>query len=86
MLAFPVIMNHGCVILCVAGVSFLSPSIVVTTSVDQRLSAWRLSENTDAAAAVATLDSSQQAMRVDHVYGHTHDVADASSLCLYHWG
>ena len=71
-----------------AGVSFLSPSVVVTTSVDQRLSVWRMrvSGSTDTAGALTTLGSSQQAVRVDHVYSHTHDVADVSSLSLYHWG
>jgi WD40 repeat protein len=72
----------------ITGVSFLSPSVVVTTSVDQRLSVWRMREsgNTDTAGALTTLGSSQQAVRLDHVYSHTHDVADVSSLSLYHWG
>ena len=77
----------GFLILSVSGVSFLSSNVVVTTSVDQRLSVWwRIRTVSDTAAEVATLDGNQRAMRVHHVYSNTHDIADASSLSLYHWG
>ena len=55
------------------GVSFLSDSVVVTTSIDQRLSIWRISTATECTA------------RIDFMYSHTHDIADVSSLKLYCW-
>ena len=76
---------------CLAGVSFLSPSQVVTTSIDQRITVWRVGlgkSTVDDTAAESGVGSSQcgQPVRVEQVYSHTHDVADVSSLCLYQWG
>ena len=68
---------------------------MVTTSIDQRLTAWRIrlpavepsGRERDEASERDTVqcDQQPQGVGVGQVWSHTHDVADASSLTLYHW-
>lgn len=74
--------------------SFLGPSEVVTTSIDQRLTVWRIRLPAAEQASrkeegeergVVKCDQQPQEAGVEQVWSHTHDVADPSSLTLYHW-
>lgn len=58
---------------------------MVTTSIDQRVCMWRIEADQTNTSANSSSQSSGT-MRVDQVYNHTHDVADVSSIALYHWG
>ena len=61
---------------------------MVTTSIDQRVCMWRIEAGQPTGTNTSANSSSQSSgtMRVDQVYSHTHDVADVSSIALYHWG
>ena len=60
--------------------------MLVTSSIDQRLNVWRVSqpiESTDTASGGEASRGPAEAVSLELVSSHTHDIADASSLCLY---
>ena len=70
-----------------AGVSYFSPSLAVTTSIDQRLAVWSVGsrDGTDTADSSGCGQSTTR-WTVEQVYSQTHDVADVAALTLYQWG
>lgn len=67
------------------GVSFLGRGLVVTSSIDQRLTVWRVGQSGSADRGEEDSSSSLQSCTPELVHSQTHDVADASSLTLYQW-
>lgn len=65
------------------GVSFLDEGLLVTSSIDQRLSVWKLSLTEDKENEEdEEVGGCAELQLVDSI---THDVADVSSLTLYHY-
>ena len=84
------------------GVAYLGLGLLVTTSLDQRLIVWRTphttaQDNSGRLAPHPTARDNSGRLAPPHIvaktdsgmeqlYHLTHDVADVSSLSVYHWG
>ena len=65
------------------GMSFLAKGLLVTLSIDQRLSVWQVSVPQFTSRGVER--GCDLTSKLQQLWSQTHDIADASSLALYHW-
>ena len=63
--------------------SFLAKGLLVTLSIDQRLSVWQVSVPQFTSRGVER--GCDLTSKLQQLWSQTHDIADASSLALYHW-